>query len=63
MWRLAWLLILLVPAPAQDELMLRWNRFAQDGNALVQSVDANKEHRARLKRKWREEFEAVYPLL
>lgn len=63
MMRLVLLLMILLPAHSQDELQLRWNQFAKDGNTLIQSVAVDKEHRERLKKKWREEFEAVYPLL
>ena len=63
MWRLVWLLILLAPAPAQDELMLRWNRFANDANDYLQTIEVNPERRAQHKARLAKEWNEVYPLL
>ena len=66
MIRMAILLLSLTaiaPASVDDEVVLRWNQFAEHANRFVHSVDANSERRQRDKEKLKREFEAVYPLL
>lgn len=55
--------ILLVPAPAQDELRLRWNAFARDCNEYHNTVETNPEKRQRHKERLNREWLSVYPLL
>lgn len=57
------LLLLILPARSQDELLLRWNQFAKDANEFIQTTDVNPQHRQKQKEKLAREWNLVYPLL
>lgn len=63
MTRALLLLLLLIPARGQDELVLKWNQFARDANEYVNTIERDHAQRLKHKKRLQAEWNAVYPLL